>query len=205
MVRRAIVRIEQGRDLVPEMRRHVQSQRPRLGPPARRRLARVSQLAQVNVARLRAPLDDPIMKDFVAAVTRVHHLAETSPGFVWRLNTEHGHGLCVTADDGAAAFLNLSVWQDYEQLHAFTYRSAHGQFVRHRSRWFEPTRSPSTALWWVPSGAPPTAAEAARRLAYLRAHGPSPRAFSLRRRFTPSGEREPMASRTTRLPRRTAY
>lgn len=69
----------------------------------------VRQLAQANVARLRAPLDDPSMRDFVAALDHVNHLAETSRGFVWRLTTEHGHGLCVITEDAAPSFLNLSV------------------------------------------------------------------------------------------------
>ena len=53
----------------------------------------VSQLAQANVAALRAPLDDPAMRDFVAALGPVHRLAEGSDGFVWRLRTDGGHGV----------------------------------------------------------------------------------------------------------------
>ena len=127
------------------------------------------------------------MSGFVTALDAVNALAERSPGFVWRLTTEGGHGLCVLTDDGGPAFLNLSVWRDYAALHAFVYRGEHGRFVRARKRWFVATRQPSTVLWWVTDGARPTVQDATRRLQHLRAHGPSPRAFSLRRRFPPTG------------------
>lgn len=143
----------------------------------------MAQLAQANVARLRASLDDPAMRDFITALDAVNAMAERSVGFVWRLSTAEGHGLCVVTDYGGAAFLNLSVWRDYAALHAFVYRSGHGRFVRERRRWFVATRQPSTVLWWVPDGARPSIQDAVRRLAHLRAHGPTPRAFSLRRRF----------------------
>ncbi len=145
-------------------------------------------LTQVNVARLRAPLESATMQGFVAALGPMHELAASCPGFVWRLASEDGgHGVCVSTDDGGPAFVNLSVWTDYESLHAFVYRSAHGRIVRSRSRWFVATRQPSTALWWVPPGSRPTVDDALVRLRYLREHGPSPRAFSLRRRFAPDG------------------
>ncbi|MBW0088767.1 DUF3291 domain-containing protein [Pseudonocardia sp. KRD-184] len=82
------------------------------------------------------------------------------------------------------------IWSDYAALHEFVYRSGHGGLVRNRSRWFTTTRQPSTALWWIPAGTRPTAGDAARRLQHLRTHGPSPRAFSLRRRFTAGGDPE---------------
>src|SRR3954451_18997442 len=85
----------------------------------------VHHLAEVNVARLLAPLDDPSMRDFLAAVGPVEWLAAASPGFVWRLADEGGHGVCVQPDDGGPVFVNLTLWQDYDALHAFTYRSPH--------------------------------------------------------------------------------
>lgn len=151
------------------------------------------ELAQVNVARLRAPLDDPAMRGFVDALEPVHRIAEAAPGFVWRLATEGGHGVCVVDDAGGPAFCHLSIWQDYPSLHAFAYRGEHGRFVRARARWFVTTRQPSTALWWVRSGTRPTVDGALRRLRHLRDHGPEPRAFGVRRRFTPDGRGDPCA------------
>jgi Domain of unknown function (DUF3291) len=127
------------------------------------------------------------MAPFVVALDPVNHLADTSPGFVWRLAAQESHGATTVEEDGVALVLNLSVWESYEALHAFVYRSPHGAYVRRRARWFDPVPQPSTALWWVPSGTCPTAEEGLRRLRYLRTHGPTPQAFSLRRRFDPQG------------------
>jgi hypothetical protein len=83
--------------------------------------------------------------------------------------------------------VNVSIWESYQTLHDFTYRSPHGAYLRRRSRWFLPGTPPITALWWVRADERPTVDEALRRLQYLRTFGPSPRAFSLRRRFEPDG------------------
>jgi hypothetical protein len=47
-------------------------------------------LAQLNVGRLRAAMDDPIIDDFRMNLEPVNALAEVSPGFVWRLQDERG-------------------------------------------------------------------------------------------------------------------
>jgi Domain of unknown function (DUF3291) len=52
-------------------------------------------LAQVNIARLRAPLDSPQLTDFVAALDPVNAAADAAPGFVWRLQTEDGNATAV--------------------------------------------------------------------------------------------------------------
>jgi Domain of unknown function (DUF3291) len=57
------------------------------------------QLAQINIARMVAPLTDPVMADFVANLKPINALAEASPGFVWRFQTEQGDA---ALDIGAA-------------------------------------------------------------------------------------------------------
>jgi hypothetical protein len=151
----------------------------------------VRHLAQVNVALMRHPLDHPDMRAFTDALASINRLAELSPGFVWRLPGAHEHAPVVVDDGVAASVVNVSVWTDYASLHDFTYRSAHGRFLRGRAAWFLPTPQPSTALWWVPVGARPGTDEALARLAHLRAHGPTPRAFGVRRRFEPDGRPVP--------------
>ena len=150
-------------------------------------MTRTRHLAQANVARQRAPLDAPEMAGFVIALDPVNRLAEASPGFVWRLRSGEAHGATVLEDGSSPMIVNLSVWESYEALHAFVYRSPHGGYLRRRARWFLPGPQPSTVLWWVEAGQRPDVDEALRRLRYLRAHGPSPQAFSLRRRFEPDG------------------
>jgi heme-degrading monooxygenase HmoA len=125
------------------------------------------------------------MAELRRAMEGVNQLAESSPGFVWRLATPTGHAAAVEGDD--RSFANLSVWESYEALHAFTYRSVHGRFARRRRRWFEPIGGPTTVLWWIPSGGTPSLEDATRRLDHLRRHGPTPRAFSLLRRFDAAG------------------
>jgi hypothetical protein len=145
-------------------------------------------LAQVNVALMRAGLDAPEMGGFVAALDPVYRMAEESRGFVWRLRDPGGGHRPVTSD---GQVVNVSVWRDYDALHAFVYRSGHGAFVKDRQRWFRPTPQPSTALWWIADGAWPTIPQALARLAHLRRYGPQPQAFGLRRRFDPSGRPVP--------------
>lgn len=86
------------------------------------------ELAQVNVARLRADVGSRVVAGFVSALDPVNRIADESPGFVWRLR-------------------------------------------------------------WVRAGERPTVEHALHRLALLRADGSGPRAFGLRRRFTPDGRR----------------
>jgi Domain of unknown function (DUF3291) len=143
-------------------------------------------LAQVNVGRMRADAGSPLVGEFIAALDPVNRLADQSPGFVWRLPAAEGHVL-THGPGGARDVVNLSVWSSYEDLHAFVYRSAHGRFVLKRSRWFEKVQQPSTALWWLPAGEPPTVEDALARLDYLRHWGPSPKAFTLRRRYDANG------------------
>jgi hypothetical protein len=129
------------------------------------------------------------MGGFLAAIEPVNRLAEASPGFVWRLRSGESHGAVLVSQDGQPLLVNLSVWESYEALHAFVYRTLHGGFIRRRSRWFEPVPPPATALWWLggEAGQHPTLEEALRRLRHLRAHGPTPQAFTVRRRFSPDG------------------
>lgn len=140
-------------------------------------------LAQVNVARLRAPLDDPSMASFVRAIDDVNWLAEQSAGFVWRLRADPGPLTfgALPGEDGLV--VTLSTWEDVDSLRNFVTRTAHGLFMRQRSRWFVPTPGFTTALWWVEGGEHPPIADALARLERLRSKGPSPEAFSFRRVF----------------------
>jgi hypothetical protein len=45
-------------------------------------------IAQINIGRLLAPIEHPVMADFVAQLPPINALAEESPGFVWRLQSD---------------------------------------------------------------------------------------------------------------------
>jgi len=144
------------------------------------------QLAQVNVAVVRAPLDSPQMQGFAFVFDGMARLADSSPGFVWRHQAVNGHAVTVSKD-GTDVMVNLSVWRDYASLHEFAYRSPHGRMVMRRSEWFLPTPQPATALWWVPAGHRPSVEESLTRLDHLRRYGPTSRVFSLRRQYDADG------------------
>ncbi len=142
------------------------------------------ELAQLNIAVMKEPLDSPGMADFVANLDRINALAEASPGFIWRLQTEEGDatGLRPLGED---VLVNMSVWRDVESLSHYVYRSAHVEILRRKKEWFERMREMHQVLFWVPAGDRPTVVEAASKLEQLRAAGPTPEAFTFRQAFPP--------------------
>ena len=135
-------------------------------------------IGQMNFATALAPLDHPIMSDFMANLDRINALAEASSGFVWRLKDDSGNATSIKIMTDPKAILNVSVWQTVADLHKFAYHTDHKSFVVRRDEWFVPTTRRSMALWSIEDDAPmPTAEEAFERLRYLEAHGPSPYAF----------------------------
>lgn len=144
------------------------------------------ELAQLNIARALAPLDDPLMDGFVGRLVEINGLAEKSPGFVWRLTDTIGADATgIRAYDDPLIIVNLSVWIGIDELQDFAYRSTHVELLRARREWFSPLGGPSLVLWWVPAGIRPTIQEATTRLAHLAEHGPSSHAFTLKARFGP--------------------
>ena len=142
------------------------------------------ELAQLNVALMREPLESPTMADFVANLERINALAEGSRGFLWRLQTEEGDATALRPL-GEDTLVNVSVWRDVESLNAYVYQSAHVEIMRRRKEWFERMREAYVVLWWVPKGHRPTVAEAVAKLELLRSHGPTKDAFTFRQAFPP--------------------
>ena len=142
-------------------------------PPSQR------ELAQLNIALLKAPIDSPELADFVANLDRINALGEGSPGFVWRLKDESGNATGLR-HFGSDYIVNLTVWRDAESLHAFAFQSEHVQVMRRRREWFQRMAEAYLVLWWIPTGHRPDLAEAARRLDHLRRNGPTPEAFTFR-------------------------
>ncbi|HET9370476.1 MAG TPA: DUF3291 domain-containing protein [Vicinamibacterales bacterium] len=147
-------------------------------------------LAQINVARLRAPLTDPLLADFVAALDPINALAEASPGFVWRLKDDSGASSSyVTFGDDDRLIVNMSVWTSIDTLFEYAYRSGHADVFRRRREWFEPI-DPPFALWWIPAGHVPSVDEGRAKLATLARLGPTPDAFTFKIRFPQPALRE---------------
>jgi hypothetical protein len=145
-------------------------------------------IAQVNIARMRGALEDPVMSGFVARLDEINALADGSPGFVWRLQTDAGNATYLRPYGDDRIIINLSVWKTVEDLRNFVYRGNHAEVLRQRQDWFEKLDAPVVALWWVPAGHVPSIDEAKKRLAHLQDHGPTPFAFSFRSPFPPDEE-----------------
>jgi hypothetical protein len=151
-------------------------------------------LAEVNIARLLQPLDHEQLADFVANLGPVNARAEEAPGYVWRLKDD------VTDDatsieafrwdtaDSAGVIVNLSVWVDLQHLLEFVYEPTHREVLSRRREWFHQVRDATTACWWVQAGHEPSPEEAEDRVLHLRAHGPTPYAFTLREHFPAPAE-----------------
>ena len=140
-------------------------------------------LAQFNIARMRAPLTDPLMADFIAQLAPINALADQSPGFVWRLQSEGGDATNIRPYGDEPILVNMSVWESVEHLRDYVYRSAHTGALRDRKQWFEKFDGASYALWWIQVGQLPTVEEGKARLDYLHEHGETPYAFSFQHIF----------------------
>lgn len=144
-------------------------------------------LAQVNVARLRAPEGSPVVADFFAALEPINELADAAPGFLWRLQTDAGNATELRPYDDDLVILNMSVWESVEALREFVYRTDHRPVMLRRREWFEKMPEAFQTLWWVPAGVVPTMSDAVQRLETYRKAGPTPEAFDFRNPFPPPG------------------
>lgn len=140
-------------------------------------------IAQINIGRMLAPIDDPTMEEFVAQLPAINALADSSPGFVWRLQTEEGNATSVKIYDDDRIIVNMSVWKSVESLREYSYRSSHTGVMKYRTKWFERFDGPYYALWWIPAGHVPSPQEGKERLNHLRKNGNSSYAFSFKNVF----------------------
>ena len=145
------------------------------------------ELAQINIGRLKAPVTAPEIAGFAENLDRINALAETMPGFVWRLRGAGNNATDIAAFDDPLMAINMSVWTDAQALAAFVYRSAHRDIMRQRAAWFEKMEL-FQCLWWVAAGHRPEPTEGIARLESLRRMGPTGEAFTFRVLFPPPGE-----------------
>ena len=137
-------------------------------------------LAELNVGRLLAPVDDPRVAEFMSALDRVNGLGKRMPGFVWMMEGSGapGTGNTEAKIDGDAQYVsNLTVWENVETLEAFVWNTVHRQFYERRQEWFEVLGAMHFVMWWVPVGHKPTLAEALERLEHFKTNGDTDQAF----------------------------
>ncbi len=140
-------------------------------------------LAQINIGRLVAPLDDPKIAEFVAQLEPINALADKAPGFVWRLQSESGNATDIAYNDDPFVIVNMSVWESVEALREFAYKSNHMKVFRDRAKWFEKAEKPMYCLWWIPVGHVPTVAEGRERLEHYQTHGATQYSFWFSQQF----------------------
>lgn len=143
-------------------------------------------IAQMNVATALYDLDDERMAGFVNRLDEINALADASPGFVWRLQSEEGNATGIRAGDDPRLIVNISVWETVEALFDFAYRSDHRLVMAQRRTWFAKPDEPHQVLWWVPVGHEPDVEEGLARLGHLRAHGATAYAFTFKQAFPPN-------------------
>jgi hypothetical protein len=134
-------------------------------------------LAELNLARLRYPIEVERVADFVNNLERVNAVAERSEGFVWRLKDESGNAIGIQAFDDPMLIVNMSVWESVEKLEQFVWQTVHKRIYGRKGEWFGPMGTPHFVMWWIPAGHIPTLVEARERLELLTAKGPSEDAF----------------------------
>jgi hypothetical protein len=142
-----------------------------------------SQIAQVNIALPREPLDSPALAEFVVNLEPVNALADAAPGFVWRLADESGDATSIRVFDDELLIINMSVWESIEALWSFVYDGGHLEVMRRRREWMRQIADSYMALWWIEAGHIPSTGEARERLDDLREHGPTERAFTFKQRY----------------------
>ncbi|MDQ1048562.1 hypothetical protein QFZ76_006798 [Streptomyces sp. V4I2] len=101
------------------------------------------ELAQVNISRLKAPLDSPQLKAFVDALDPVNADAEAADGYVWRLQSDSGDATDLRVFDDDWLIINLTVWRDPNVLTAFMYQGRHREMLSRRNVGVPPRRSGS--------------------------------------------------------------
>src|SRR5467141_2920358 len=102
-------------------------------------------LAQINIARLVAPLPDPRIVEFAALLEPINALADEASGFVWRLKSETGDATDIAYNDDPFVIVNMSVWESVEALRTYAYKSDHAKVFRDRPNGLKSWKSPVTA------------------------------------------------------------
>lgn len=134
-------------------------------------------LAQINVGKARHAMHDARMDGFTNRIEVINAVADRSPGFVWRLQSETGNALDIIVTDDPLFNINMSVWQTVVDFENFVWKTAHAKVYSAKAAWFEHSLVAVTALWWVPIGHTPSPGDGLARLQHLRDHGPSETSF----------------------------
>ncbi len=136
-------------------------------------------LVYADLAQVRAPLDDPIMRGFAARQDEINSQAERMAGFVIQPEL---------ADQGKVfngdMLLSVTVWEEIERLEQFINNEKHAKLLSRPEEWFVSNDYPPYVLFWAPAEGKLTENEIKKRFDLLHESGPSTLAFTFDRRFT---------------------
>ncbi len=135
------------------------------------------QLAEVNIAHLKAPVGDPLVAPFVDALDQINAIADRMEGFIWRYTDATGNATDTKIADDDRIIFNTSVWKDVPCLERFVWGTIHVNFFRRKTEWFHLMENMHFAMWWVPPGTTVTPNEAMQRLNRLNKVGATNEAF----------------------------
>ncbi len=144
-------------------------------------------IAQLNIATAMYSEGDRRISGFYARLDEINALAEASPGFIWRLQSDSGNATDIVVNDDPALIVNLSVWRSAGALFDFAYKTLHRELLSSRRKWFARPSGAYQVLWWVPAGHEPAVDEAMAKLAQLQQDGPGPDAFTFKSKYPPPG------------------
>lgn len=140
-------------------------------------------LFQLNLAKMRAPFDDPLFDDFRARLEELHTAAEQHKGFVWRYQGEKDDdGYIKPYPNYPLIMGNMSAWENYESLFNYTFSGAHMSIMKEKRKWFERLPHPYTVLYYgtvedLQRDDSELLEHAMQRLRYLSVYGETPVAF----------------------------
>lgn len=161
-------------------------------------------LAVMNIARLRFPMNHPLMAEFQFALGPINEIARNTPGFLWMYDSNQWNLPSFSPPQGEDVLLaemasndmwmpQLSMWENLESLQHFVFKSGHAMYFRRKHEWFEkeepqqhetkPFYPVKNVLWHVPAARqqePPTLIQAFQKLGRIRSFGPSADAFDLK-------------------------
>ncbi len=149
------------------------------------------QLAQMNVGTMRYDREDRRMSGFMTRLDEINALADSAPGFVWRLQSDSGNATDIDVGGDPRFIVNMSVWVSLEALYHYVYQTTHRDVMVLRRHWFQRPDSAYQVLWWVPAGHRPAPEEGLARLQHLQRHGPSGFAFTFKQPFAAPGRDQP--------------
>jgi Domain of unknown function (DUF3291) len=141
-------------------------------------------LAQINISKSKGLPDSPVMASFMEKIDEVNAIAESSPGFLWRLKSDDGNATSIKVFDDEMIIVNMSVWESFDAFKGFVFNGLHAAMMRRRNEWFEKSDFSNLAMWWIPEGHTPTTDEAKGKLEKIATEGDTQEAFRFKNLFS---------------------